>query len=164
MIIDSFRGKYMCFSNFYHKEFMFHTIRCKTAEHMFQAMKAINSLDFKLILNTKTPGQAKRMGRELINIKSDWENTKVDIMYDIVKCKFEQDPDALAVLLSTGNTPIIEGNTWGDRTWGAVKNAEDKWEGKNYLGKILMILRRYFREINDLDTRVNKALNTLKEM
>jgi predicted NAD-dependent protein-ADP-ribosyltransferase YbiA (DUF1768 family) len=59
---------------------------------------------------------------------------------------------------------LVEGNTWGDKFWGAVKNKDGKWEGKNCLGKILMILRRYFRELDTLNTRVKTAVNTLKEL
>jgi len=161
MGIYSFSGKYKCLSNFYYREFMLDVVKCKTAEHGFQAMKAHHPEDINRILNTSTPGEAKRIGRSIC-MRDDWENIKVDAMYRVVKSKFEQDPTSRAILLSTDNMPLVEGNTWGDKTWGAVQIGEGVWQGKNYLGKILMILRRYFLELDKLNARVDSALDTLK--
>ena len=62
-------------------------------------------------------------------------------MYQIVKCKFEQNEDLKIKLLNTGNSELIEGNTWGDKIWGKVNGV-----GQNNLGKILMRIRKELKE------------------
>lgn len=69
-------------------------------------------------------------------MRPDWEEVKYDVMYEIVKAKFIQNPDLKEKLLSTGDEYLVEGNHWGDRTWGQVNGV-----GKNWLGKILMKVR-----------------------
>lgn len=58
-------------------------------------------------------------------------------MKDIVMAKFTQNEDLKEKLLSTGNTYLEEGNTWGDRIWGVVDS-----NGANLLGNILMNVRK----------------------
>lgn len=62
-------------------------------------------------------------------------------MHDIVRAKFEQNPDLRQKLLSTGSEELIEGNTWGDTFWGVCKGS-----GQNWLGRILMFVRDEVRE------------------
>ena len=81
------------------------------------------------------PSQAKYKGRR-VTLRSDWERVKVDLMYQICKAKFTQHADLAEQLLATGDAELIEGNTWGDRIWGAVNGV-----GANNLGKILMRIR-----------------------
>ena len=45
-------------------------------------------------------------------------------------------PELKQKLLETGNTELVEGNTWGDTFWG-VYNVE----GENILGRLLMKVR-----------------------
>lgn len=63
-------------------------------------------------------------------------DTTLDLMYGLVKAKFEQHPELAEKLLA------IEGNiiekTPKDSFWGMVWNEKtNRYEGKNYLGKIL---------------------------
>ena len=44
-------------------------------------------------------------------------------------------------LLETGAAELIEGNYWGDRYWGVCKGVGDNW-----LGKLLMTVRKEIRE------------------
>lgn len=46
-------------------------------------------------------------------------------------------------LLNTGEAELIEGNTWGDKFWGAVWDKELGWVGQNWLGKLLMEEREF---------------------
>lgn len=66
---------------------------------------------------------------------------KVQIMKDIIYQKFKQNELLKWNLLATKDKELIEGNTWGDTFWGICNN-----EGQNYLGKILMSVRRELRE------------------
>lgn len=53
-----------------------------------------------------------------------------------VLCKFQTHPDIRSILLSTGDTELIE-DTSDDYDWGCGT----KMTGKNKLGKILMKVR-----------------------
>ena len=68
------------------------------------------------------------------------EYTPTPIMEDIVKAKFSQNEELAEKLLATDDEYLIEGNTWGDRFWGAVNG-----EGRNQLGIILMQVRNELR-------------------
>jgi ribA/ribD-fused uncharacterized protein len=75
-------------------------------------------------------------------LRADWEETRLDIMYDILKAKFTQNPEIRQKLLDTGDTMLIEGNTWCDNFWGSCTCPDCKRkEKKNMLGKLLMRLR-----------------------
>ena len=133
-VIDSFSGEYRFLSNFYPKPFKWRGKTWPSSEHAYQAAKAKDKDDAELIRQASTPGKAKRLGRK-IKIREDWEDTKVKIMYSILKAKFK-DPELRAMLKDTGKAKLIEGNTWGDRVWGVYNG-----QGKNYLGKLLMKVR-----------------------
>ena len=48
-----------------------------------------------------------------------------------------QHPKLRLALIATGDSILIEGNTWGDQFWGQVSG-----NGKNQLGLILMDIRK----------------------
>ncbi len=75
-----------------------------------------------------------------MKLRSDWEQVKVRIMKEICKAKFDQNETLRQQLLATGNEPLEEGNTWGDRIWGTVDGV-----GQNHLGKILMEIRKEYQ-------------------
>ncbi len=137
-IINSFRDEYFFLSNFYLANVTHDGISYGSNEAAFQACKVVDPKDRKefAFLN---PSEAKRKGRH-VRLRGDWEQVKEQIMYDIVLCKFTQNPDLKAKLLATGDAYLEEGNTWGDRTWGTVDG-----QGKNLLGKILMEVRQVLR-------------------
>ena len=81
------------------------------------------------------PSDAKRLGRH-VPLREDWNSIKEQIMYEICKAKFTQNPDLAEKLLETGDAELIEGNWWHDTTWGMCNG-----EGQNLLGKILMRVR-----------------------
>ena len=64
------------------------------------------------------------------------EDERISLMYEICMCKFMQNPKLRDALLATGNSLLIEGNTWGDYFWGKVNG-----HGENQLGLILMDVR-----------------------
>lgn len=74
-------------------------------------------------------------------MRSDWEEVKDKVMYEIVLAKFTQNPDLKEKLLATGDEYLEEGNTWGDTIWGTVDGV-----GENRLGKILMRVRDELNE------------------
>lgn len=47
-----------------------------------------------------------------VSLRPDWEDVKLDIMYQILKLKFNN-PSLKHKLLDTDDTELIEGNIWG---------------------------------------------------
>nr|DAR87594.1 MAG TPA: NADAR protein [Caudoviricetes sp.]DAX78463.1 MAG TPA: NADAR protein [Caudoviricetes sp.] len=132
MKIDNFKGKYFFLSNFYMADVEYNGIKYSNNEAAFQAQKCPErAKEFSAL----DPSQAKRKGRK-IKLRPDWENVKYGIMFDIVIAKFKQNPELLDKLIKTGTSQLVEGNTWGDTTWGVYRH-----KGKNYLGRILMQVR-----------------------
>lgn len=137
-MINEFRGKYFFLSNFYEAPIEYNGIHYSNNEAAFQAQKTTN-LKMHCCFSFMNPSEAKKMGRK-IPLRSDWEQVKESIMYDICKTKFSQNLDLKQRLLNTGNEELVEGNNWGDKIWGQVNR-----EGKNLLGKILMRVREELR-------------------
>lgn len=81
------------------------------------------------------PSESRRLGQE-VSLRSDWEQIKVRMMYEVVLAKFVQNPNLAERLIATGDAHLEEGNNWGDRIWGTVNGV-----GENHLGKILMRIR-----------------------
>lgn len=130
--ITSFRGKYAFLSNFYEAPVRYNGLSFRNNEAAFQAMK--NPKEAYRFTGLKAK-EAKALGRK-VQLRSDWEDAKVRIMYEICLAKFSQHPELKERLLATGNSFLEEGNDWGDIEWGVCNGY-----GKNRLGKILMLVR-----------------------
>lgn len=72
----------------------------------------------------------------------DWDNHKYRVMDIIVFDKFARNETLKQRLINTGDKYIEETNHWDDRVWGVNYHTG---EGENYLGKILMNIRSYFK-------------------
>lgn len=141
-IIDNFKGEYFFLSNFANALVIYKGITYKNNEAAFQAQKVV-SLSEQQKFASLPPNLAKREGRR-VKLRPDWELIKKQVMYEIVKAKFEQNSGLRRMLLNTGNAILVEGNTWHDNTWGVCKC--EKCINKchidsNNLGKILMKVR-----------------------
>ena len=134
--IKSFRGDHAFLSNFYECDVEYNGIHYGNAEVAFQAQKCEDKEEMKKF-STMTAKEAKKAGRE-VKLRKDWEDMKFGIMDDIIRAKFTQNPDLAEKLLETGSSELIEGNTWGDTTWGVDTRSG---MGDNALGEILMDLR-----------------------
>jgi ribA/ribD-fused uncharacterized protein len=127
-------------------------------EAAYQASKSHDrSQDAKFA--TMTGGQAKRAGKTL-TLRPDWETIKVDIMYDLVHEKFNQNKDLAAMLIATNDAILVEGNTWGDTVWGACPVGSNK--GSNLLGRILMSVRALLNfphsvSVSDINAAIDAA-------
>ena len=134
-MINKFSGEYSWLSNFYYASFTYRGIVWLTSEHAYQAMKCMYIAQFLDILNADTPGQAKRLGQDVIKTPL-FDTYKVNTMYEINKCKYEQNSYLVENLLNTGTQELIEGNNWNDIFWGVCNGI-----GRNELGKVLMRIR-----------------------
>lgn len=142
--ITSFKGKYGFLSNFYPSIIIFDDDICKTAEHLYQAMKMITYSYFLDVLNEPTPGKAKRLGNKL-PMSSNWDKIKINVMSQIIIEKFKQNKGLQKYLINTGNATLIEGNYWHDNYWGNCYCPKCKnIQGENHLGKILMKVRELY--------------------
>lgn len=141
-MINSFRGDYFFMSNFYESknQIQFDEYTYENAEAAFQAQKS-KSCVYKHLMQFQSAKNAKKEGRKVL-LRTDWEEIKDDLMYQIIKAKFEQNPDLKSKLLATGDKFIEEQNTWHDNYWGVCKciKCQNKI-GHNHLGKILMKVR-----------------------
>jgi ribA/ribD-fused uncharacterized protein len=130
-----FRGKYYFLSNFYPAEIIIGGQTYKTTEHYYQSQKTDNLNEQRFILESITPSQAKKRG-SMVNIKKDWDQIKLAVMYIALKAKFIQHKDLMKMLLDTKGEYICEENDWGDRYWGMSNGV-----GENHLGVLLMKIR-----------------------
>lgn len=136
-VIDSFSGRYECFSNF-----SAHPVgQYATSEHGFQARKATNKRDHDYVASAASPASAKWRGRQ-IELRDDWDEVKDNEMLHVVFDKFLQHRDIGDVLVSTEGMLLIEGNYHRDAYWGKVRGKNGEWVGKNVLGITLMVVRK----------------------
>lgn len=140
-MVDKFRGRYDFLSNFYESPVTYRGLTYRNNEAAFQAQK-VSDEEERVAFCTMEPLEAKRKGRHVkLRNDVDWDTVKFVYMYEICKEKFSQNEYLKYLLLSTGDTYLEEGNTWGDKIWGTVNG-----EGENRLGKILMKVREELKE------------------
>lgn len=136
--ILEFQGPHRFLSNFFVAELVWDNIVWPTSEHAYQAAKSLDRTVRLRISRLPTAKAAKLAGKTL-DLRPDWEEVKYEIMKDIVRAKFTQNPALKQKLLETNDAHIEEGNNHRDRIWGVCPPGSG--QGLNYLGKILMELR-----------------------
>lgn len=142
--IDSFSGTWGFLSNFPPCEVWLDGVKYTSVEIAYQAAKTLDLKQReKFLLNGVTPAMAKKMGRGL-KLRPDWEGVKIGIMRDLLMQKFK--PTTLRrKLISTFQAELIESNTWHDNFWGDCACFScSEILGLNWLGKLLMEVRRYY--------------------
>lgn len=137
------------FSNFYGCSFELYGETWKSSEQCFMAQKAKHFGDeetYKKILATRTPKEAKELGRQVKNYDdSEWSSVREEIMYNIVYEKFAQNKILRHLMLSEDfkGKKFVEGNPhdsiWGVGLFYLDKKIDDEtnWKGSNLLGKTL---------------------------
>ena len=134
MAITEFSGEYRWLSNFYPCVLYYNYQKFLNSEAAYQCQKCANEED-KAQFSFLKAGPAKRMGRA-IEVRSDWNDIKVQEMEEITFLKYMQNKELREKLIATFPEDIIEGNRWGDTFWGVCDQV-----GANVLGQILMNLR-----------------------
>jgi len=142
-MIAEFQGEYRWLSNFWECPVFIDGLLYKSSEAAFQAYKTIYLPD-RQRFTQMAAGESKRAGRT-VDLREDWEEVKVAIMYRILMCKFTQNLELLDKLLDTNNEFLIEGNNWRDKFWGVCND-----EGQNWLGRLLMAVRDRLRDCRTL--------------
>jgi ribA/ribD-fused uncharacterized protein len=134
--IDSFSGQYRFLSNFWAAPTTVIGIEYMSSEAAYQACKTTD-LEVRQQFTKLAPNEAKKLGQQ-IQLRLDWTLvTKIECMELVLRAKFGRNPFLLDKLVATGNAQLIEGNTWGDTFWGVCRG-----RGTNYLGKLLMEIRK----------------------
>lgn len=146
-----FAGPWAYLSNLYPVSFEYDDIVFTSAEQCIQFQKALvhnDQLRADKILVTNDPFKCKKLG-EKIEQNDEWVARREKTIYNINKCKYEQNEILIDRLLDTGDRQLFEattGSTWGINASIRSKAAHDHTgTGKNRFGKILQKLRTDFR-------------------
>ena len=124
-----------------------------SSEKYYMAAKAAlaqNAKSFHDIMETNDPSTAKRIGSSF-EVPTEWDRLKVGVMEYACYLKFSQNRDIGNSLLDTGDAELVEAAP-NDSFWGiginenkARHTERSMWPGKNFLGQVLMGVRRHLR-------------------
>lgn len=133
---------YGAFSNLFRRSIEFEGAVYPTAEHAYQAGKAVRQSVRDWIQAAPTPALAAMAAHGLYtwDVVPNWAEIKFDRMRKVLKAKFSQHPDLATLLLSTGDSRLVEAGTVNNavnRLWGEVDG-----KGQNMLGVMLMEVRK----------------------
>ncbi len=158
------------FSNFYPSTFEVHGHTFWTNEQFFMWVKATimgDEVRAYLILQTKSPGSCKRLGRkvgsphnaiwtdemQLVSKVGAWDEEKwnthrLKAMTIGLIHKFEQNEHLMEALMATGTRELVEASP-KDRIWGVGRSADElragaSRRGRNLLGRALMDVRSLY--------------------
>jgi ribA/ribD-fused uncharacterized protein len=136
-MISLFRGEYAWLSNFADVKIEYKGRIYPSVEHAYISAK-VDDEGWKELCSTKKyrAGDLKKVSKDL-DIRKDWDDVKVYVMYDLLVLKFGKEPFR-SKLLETGDMELVEGNWWGDVFWGVDMNTDT---GQNVLGRLLMKIR-----------------------
>jgi hypothetical protein len=154
---------YGAFSNLFKSVITFEDRLYPTAEHAYQAGKAVKPAVREWILQAPTPALAAMAAHGLYtwDIVPNWANIKIDRMRAVLRAKFTQHPDLRELLLETGARRLVEAGTVNNavnRFWGEVNG-----KGENTLGKLLMEIRNELRKEKVNHRSQLKALRNKKQ-
>ena len=115
-------------------------------EQAYQWEKATQANDVRVakkLLYTTSPRVAKSLGRSVKGLAaSKWDENKKNVMRELVKIKFSENPDLSKELLNSKDLTLVEaGMDWFYGVGLSITNADifnpTKWKGRNHLGDIL---------------------------
>jgi ribA/ribD-fused uncharacterized protein len=160
-IIDFYsnNGPGLFLSNFSNHPIVVDNVTYKTVEHYFQAAKFFQTdPQYALeIINADTPKRAKELGKSPNHpIDPNWDNIRNNVMSNAVYYKVLQNQPVRDYLLKTGDSLLRESSPT-DYYWGIGQNGT----GQNNLGKILMSIRDYFRNLNMANTNVSNNVSNV---
>lgn len=139
------------FSNWYLGTFVYMGITFNCSEQTLMWLKAMFFGDVetaKEILEEPIPRKQKALGRKVKGFdKKKWEAACVDLMVPVLVAKFQQDEKALALMVASEGTELVEASP-DDTIWGVGLEENDprvldrtQWLGLNLLGETLMRAR-----------------------
>lgn len=142
-VIGFYEREFYVFSNFSSFQVDYKGRRWATSEHAYQASHFFESDPdlVEQIFNARSAHEAYKIAKANVNkAPKNWDDIKVDIMYEICKLKLHQNPYVKQKLLQTGDLYMVEDSPkddfWG---WGEHR------DGRNELGKIWIHLRELYK-------------------
>jgi len=128
-------------------------IEIRTSEALYQACRFPDYPNIqKIIISQKSPMSAKMKSkphRKDCN-RPGWEWQQVFVMRWCLRVKLLQNWDKFsALLLESGDLPIVEKSNKKDQYWAATVNKEGKLVGQNFMGRLTMELRENIRNGKD---------------
>jgi ribA/ribD-fused uncharacterized protein len=137
----AFRGEYAFLSNMHPCQVDFLGRSYPSSENAYQAQKTLNE-ELRHYFTLISPTQAKKKAKDpsFLVIRDEWDKIRRLAMLEVVSAKFNQNPELKAKLLATGDMELVEYNYWNDRYFGVCRG-----EGENWLGRILMYVRKELR-------------------
>ena len=151
LVVGGIFSNYHPLSNYYKSTFVFRNQKYSSIEQGYQHVKAVLFRDEAAaanILASDDPSTAKRLSFSINGFKEDiWNTKRYDLMLQLVKAKFAQNPDLAAHLRATGTKTIAESGKHKFFANGISithKNILDmkQWTAQSKLGDILMNVRR----------------------
>lgn len=145
---EGFRGEYLFLSNFYPVHVNVLGRGWSSSEHAFQAHKSLFARERSMVpawldrLQASSIRESKACGKRLAIDVEAWNSFSAEAMRRSLAAKFS-DPGLAYRLISTGETVLVEYNSWGDRLWGVDAKTR---VGQNRLGGLLMELRARLRD------------------
>lgn len=123
--------------------------RIRTAEALYQSCRFPHLPEVqKMIINQHSPMTAKMKTRRYYSqSRPDWFSVRNAIMRWVIRAKLIQHYTKFShLLLNTGSQAIVEEKSRNDY-WGAKPIDSLRLEGPNVLGRLLMELREFVRDI-----------------
>jgi ribA/ribD-fused uncharacterized protein len=144
------------FSNWYIAPIVLASVKYNCVEQFMMYEKAVYFKDYQIaqrIMHTYNPGNQKKLGRQVQNFNADkWIKDCKKIVYPAILAKFTQHEKLKEILLSTGDKNIAEASPY-DKIWGIGLSTNDplarnpsNWNGKNFLGHLIMKAREELSE------------------
>lgn len=148
---------YGAFSNLFRRQVVFEGETYETSEHAYQAGKPRRAAVRQWLLEAPSPALLSMAAHGLYywDVTPGWSKNKFDRMRAVLRAKFTQHEDLQALLLSTGDSRLVETATVDNevnRLWGEVNGS-----GKNMLGTMLMELRAELRVDAQVELDVQSA-------
>ena len=126
-----FRNQFWFLSNMYPHTIHVNGIEYTCIEAAFQSFK-LEDREARRQFSGINGFEAKKLGRH-VQLRPDWNEIKVEVMYRLLKIKFKGE---LGAKLKSVDGHTVEENTWGDTFWGICRG-----HGQNQLGILLERVR-----------------------
>ena len=153
IVIRRVREEHGHFGNMSPHPVTYQEVEWRTTEALFQALRFNDEANREAIRQEKSPMGAKMKAKSLRSrmLREEQEaavmplsEQDLDNMRLVLRLKIEQHPEIKQALIDTGNELIVEDCTKRQRGtglfWGAAL-LDDRWEGKNWLGRLWIELR-----------------------
>ena len=152
-VISNFKNEYYFLSNLFEVPVEYGGKTFRTAESAFQAQKDASRADEFMRLK----GSDARSLGEKVEPRQDWDQVRVQIMREVVECKFKQNRWLMQKLMNTGKAQLVQESDWNDTFWGVYKG-----KGENMLGKILMEIRD--KELSVRNREISEAVDYMDQL